>query len=166
MKQYILNNDEITKLQNENIQFDFPVLYPNDTYFDGVKSVLNSYGMIFEALSDVDYDPQMFMEEMEKSPMVSSYYKEKAFSVRKLETGKDYCVAERLNNSKNDCLMESYVCGEKYEITENVDGNTKFMLATLFIDLGNVKIYFEGSSAFVEDRQDENNIKKYYIYLD
>jgi hypothetical protein len=171
----------------------FPILFPNTDYFKDLNSILNSYGIALQNLSDVNYDIEEYFKNIKENPILNCFVKNSNFKVsidedneeednkefedinKEIEEDIEYNnpIEEDIDEEDNE-YIDIVVSADNNEIVFGIKYNsTKYILEdfdeetsydiSLFIDLDFLKFYFTGSYCFIEDGKYG---RKFFVYLD
>jgi hypothetical protein len=173
----------------------FPVLFPNTDYFKDLNSILNSYGIALQNLSDVNYDIEEYFKNIKENPMLNCIVKESDFKVSIIDNEEEdnkeledkNPIEEDIDEEDNE-YIDIVVSADNNELVFGIKYNsTKYILEdfqeetsydiSLVLELDFLKFYFTGSYCFIEENlekvengvdkvKNKSKVKRFFVYLD
>lgn len=148
------------KMQNKNVVFDFPVLYPSTHYFGNIHELLRSYEIVLTQLLKHHFDFQAYCEDLVNNPYLFATVEEKETFEIQGGDYKDCPLVEHVFNEENEILWETYYVTNPKRIVLKEE-NT-YMPVQLHISLGDdYNLYINGSSMFAKI-----NKKSFVVFVD
>lgn len=148
------------KMQNKNVVFDFPVLYPSHHYFHDIKALLSSYEIILKKFLEHNFDFKAYCEDILNDPYLLASVEEKDTFVIQGEDYKDCPLSEYVFNKENEILWEAYyITNPKIIVLKD---EALHVPVQLHISLGDTyNLYINGSSLFAKIHE-----KSFVVFLD
>lgn len=156
-------------INNENIEYDFPVLEVNCDHFQNLNEVLMPYGIILGGLSEFNYDIDKYLENMSNDPHLHIVITEVSnLKINKTENNKTLTKLEQVINedSGKQALEVIYPdTRHTFEITiknsDSEDEKLNYGCNTV-IKLGSFNMYFTSSNELLIVRGEDIKL----VYLD
>lgn len=152
--------ESLKKMDNESLEYDFPVMYANEMYFKEINGLMNSYGIVLEALSQNNYDIDAYIKEVKENPMLSTSFRASEFTVSKDEYTQVSGI-EVLQDLESKCVGEVYYTTKPKMISFKEDDEEYGYDVMLHVSLGGIDLYLNGSLCFIDDKVQGRKIKAY-----
>jgi hypothetical protein len=163
--------------------------------FNSLYSILNSYGIALQNLSDVNYDIEEYFKNIKENPMLNCIVKESDFKVSIIDNEEEdnkeledkNPIEEDIDEEDNE-YIDIVVSADNNELVFGIKYNsTKYILEdfqeetsydiSLVLELDFLKFYFTGSYCFIEENlekvengvdkvKNKSKVKRFFVYLD